>query len=225
MTPNLFLIPFLCASAAAYHVARMTPMLTERGARAGPHVIAGGLAFSAIVAFALVPVIGGGFWQLAGILLWVINNLAPDVLVGITGGPWTPAVGKAEVAAILDDAQARLHAGDPGRLARGRRPSPDSRRSGRGRRRPIHGGLRPRAWPWRPAVSRDRAPISRRGTAISLWSKPPTPFMVVLTPLLAAVVGLMPALSADSIRSALVGLTDGLGAGILDPVCDRAQRS
>jgi len=85
MTPNLFFIPFICASAAWYHVALLTPMLTARGARTEAHVIAGALTLSAIIAFALIPVIGGGLWQLAGILLWLVNNLAPDVLVRITG--------------------------------------------------------------------------------------------------------------------------------------------
>lgn len=112
MTP-IFLIPFICASAAWYHVARLTPMLTERGARTEAHAIAGALTLSAIVAFALIPVIGGGLWQLAGILLWLVNNLAPDALVQITGGPRPPAADKAEVASILEDAEARLRDGDP----------------------------------------------------------------------------------------------------------------
>ena len=61
MTP-VFVIPFICASAAWFHVARLTPMLTARGGRTEAHVIAGTLTLSAIVAFALIPVIGGGLW-------------------------------------------------------------------------------------------------------------------------------------------------------------------
>jgi hypothetical protein len=225
MTPNVFLIPFICASAAWYHVARLTRMLTERGARTQAHVIAGALTLSAIVAFALIPVIGGGLWQLAGILLWIVNNLAPDLLVQITGGPRPPAADKAEVASILDGAQARLEAGDP-----------DGWRSAVER-------LQSASDPAAAGVARAMADYARdlgRGAPPSHWierrfhdeaqrylfdSRPPRPVVAVLTPLLAAVIGLTPGLGAAIIRPALVSLTHGLGAGIFDPVCREAQNA
>jgi hypothetical protein len=225
MTPNAFLIPFICASAAWYHVVRLTPMLTGRGARAEAHVIAGVLTLSAIVAFALIPVIGGGLWQLAGILLWLANNLAPDVLVRATGGPRPPAADKAEVASILDDAQARLEAGDPDgwRAAVDRLQSAsDPAAAGVARAMADYARDLGRGLPLSPSIERRFHDEAQR---YLFDSRPPSPMVAVLTPLLAAVVGLTPGLGAGIFRPALVGLTDGLGAGIFDPVCDQAHKA
>lgn len=225
MTTYVFLIPFICASAAWYHVARLTPMLSERGARAEAHLIAGALTLSAIMAFALIPVIGGGLWQLAGILLWLVNNLAPDVLVRITGGPRPPAADKAEVASILDDAQARLGAGDPDgwRAAVDRLQSAsDPAAAGVARAMADYARDLGRGVPSSPSVERRFHDEAQR---YLFDSRPPSPIVAVLTPLLAAVVGLAPGLGAGMIRPALVGLTDGLGAGIFDPVCDEATNA
>jgi len=225
MTPNEFLIPFICASAAWYHVARLTPMLKERGARTQAHVIAAALTLSAIVAFALIPVIGGGLWQLGGILLWLVNNVAPDVLVALTGGPRPPAAAKAEVASILDDARARLEAGDPDgwRAAVDRLQSAsDPAAAGVARAMADYARDLGRGLPVSPLIERRFHDEAQR---YLFDSRPPSPMVALLTPLLAAVVGLTPGLGAGIIRPALVGLTDGLGAGILDPVCDRAQKA
>jgi hypothetical protein len=223
MTPNEFLIPFICASAAWYHVVRLTPMLTGRGARTEAHVIAGTLTLSAIVAFALIPVIGGGLWQLAGILLWLANNLAPDVLVQATGGPRPPAADKAEVASILDDAQARLDAGDPEgwRAAVDRLQSAsDPAAAGVAHAMADYARDLSRGLPVSPSIERRFHDEAQR---YLFDGRPPRPMVAVLTPLLAAIVGLTPGLGAGVIRPALVGLTDGLGAGIFDPVCDQAH--
>jgi hypothetical protein len=225
MTPNVFVIPFICASAAWYHVARLTPMLTERGARTLAHVVAGALTLSAIVAFALIPVIGGGFWQLAGILLWLVNNLAPDVLVQITGGPRPPAADKAEVASILDDARARLEAGDPDgwRAAVERLQSAsDPAAAGVARAMADYARDLGRGAPASRSIERRFHDEAQR---YLFDSRPPSPVVAVLTPLLAAVIGLTPGLGAGIIRPALVGLTHGLGAGIFDPVCGEAQNA
>jgi len=223
MTLSVILIPLICASAAWYHVVRLTPMLAERRARPEAHVIAGALTVSAIVALALIPVIGSGLWQLAGILLWLVNNLAPDVLVRITGGPRPPAAEKAEVASILDDAQARLEAGDP----EGWRAAVDRLQSASD---PAAAGVARAMAEYAREVGRGVPPsrsIERRfhdeAQRYLYASRPPSPAVMVLTPLLAAVVGLMPGLDAGIIRPVLVGLTNGLGAGILDPVCGEAQ--
>jgi hypothetical protein len=223
MTPNLFLIPIICASAAWYHVARLTPMLAERGARTEAHVVAGALTLSAIVAFGLIPVIGGGLWQLAGILLWLVNNLAPDVLVRMTGGPRPPAADKAEVASILDGAQARLEARDP----EGWRAAVDRLQSASD---PAAAGVARAMADYARDLGRGVPPsrsIERRfhdeAQRYLYDGRPTSPLVTMLAPLLAAAVGLAPALGAGIIRPVLVGLTDGLGAGILDPVCDAAR--
>ncbi len=225
MTPNVFVIPFICASAAWYHVARLTPMLTARGARTLAHVTAGALTLSAIVAFSLIPVIGGGLWQLAGILLWLVNNLAPDVLVALTGGPRPPAADKSEVASILDDARARLEAGDPdGWRAAVERLQSASDPAATGVARAMADYARDVGRGVPPSRDTERR-FHDEAQRYLYDSRPPQPAVALLTPLLAAVVGLTPGLGAGTIRPALVALTDGLGAGILDPVCDKAQKA
>jgi hypothetical protein len=222
MTLNIFLIPFICGSAAWYHVARLTPMLTARGARTEAHVIAGALTLSAILAFALIPVIGGGLWQLAPILLWLVNNLAPDVLVTVTGGPRPPAAAKAEVASILDDAQARLEAGDPEgwRAAVDRLQSAsDPAASAVAHAMADYARELGRGIPPSPSIERRFHDEAQR---YRYHSRPPPPVVAVLAPLLAIVVGLAPGLGAGALRPALLGLTHGFGAGIFDPVCIEA---
>ena len=225
MTPNAFLIPFICAGAAWYHVAGLTPMLTERGARTEAHLIAGALTLSAILALALIPVIGGGLWQLAGILLWLVNNLAPDVLVRITGGRRPPTANKAEVASILDEARARLEASDPDgwRAAVDRLQSvSDPAAAGVAHAMADYACEVGLGVPPSPATERRFHDEARR---YLFDSRPPRAAVAILTPLLAAIVGLTPALGAGILRPALVSLTDGLGAGIFDPVCDAAQQA
>lgn len=211
MTIPIILIPFLCASAAWYHVARLTPMLSARGARTDAHVIATALTVSAIVALALIPLIGSGLWQLAGILLWLVNNLAPDVLVRITGGSRPPAAEKVEVASILDEASARLQAGD----AEGWRASVDRLQSASD---PAAAGVAGamaayarelgRGVPASPSIERRfRDETQRYLYGVS----PPSPAVVVFTPLLAAVVGLAPGLGTGIIGTGIIG------TGIFEP--------
>lgn len=164
-------------------------------------------------------------WQLAGILIWLVNNLAPDVLVRITGGPRPPAANKAEVASILDDAQARLGAGDPDgwRAAVDRLQSAsDPAAAAVARAMADYARELGRGVPPSPSIERRFHDEAQR---YLFDSRPPTPVVAVLAPLLAAVVGLAPGLGAGIIRPALVGLTHGLGAGIFDPVCDEASNA
>lgn len=219
MTLPMIVIPLLCASAVWYHIARLTPALSARGARPEAHIIAGAVTLGAIVALALIPVIGSGLWQLAGILLWVVNNLAPDLLVRLTGGPQPPAPERAEVASILDEARACLDAGnaDGWRAAVERLQSvPDPAARG------VATAIAEYARELERGMPATRATERRYQDEVQRFlydTRPPNQATAVVAALLAAVIGAVPGLSGAIIPPAVVGGAPGAAIG---PVCDDA---
>ena len=173
--------------------------------RTEAHLIAGALTVSAIIALGLIPVIGSGLWQLAGILLWLVNNLAPELLVRITGGSRPPAAEKVGVASILDEASARLQAGD----AEGWRAAVDRLQSASD---PAAAGVASAMADYARELARGVPPsplIERRfrdeAQRYLYGGTPPSPAVVVLTPLLAAVVGLAPGLGTGIFVTGIIG--------------------